>query len=152
MGRRWTSGWALSVATVLLAACAGSEQQPIAETANARARVVGSAADHGSVLSVEHGMASWYGPGFHGRLTASGEIFDRENMTAAHRDLPLPSFVRVTNLNNGRSVILRVNDRGPVSRDLVIDVSEEAAERLGFIDAGIVPVRVDVLDWRPAVL
>ena len=102
------------------------------------------------VLSVEHGLASWYGPGFHGRQTASGEIFDRNEMTAAHRDLPLPSFVRVTNMDNGRSVILRVNDRGPVSDRLVIDVSEEAAEELGFIEAGVVPVRVDVLSWRPA--
>lgn len=152
MGRRRASAWALSIATVFLAACVSTEQPEIIETANVPQQVLERADDHGSVLAVEHGMASWYGPGFHGRLTASGEVFDRDDMTAAHRDLPLPSFVRVTNLDNGLSVILRVNDRGPVSQNLVIDVSEEAAERLDFIDAGIVPVRVDVLDWRPAVL
>ena len=148
MRRRWISTIALATTALLLAACVTTEvedPQPVQIAAL-------SAPDVDPVLSVEHGMASWYGPGFHGRLTASGEVFDREEMTAAHRDLPLPSFVRVTNLNNRESVILRVNDRGPVSESLVIDVSEEAAERLDFIDAGIVPVRVEVLSWRPAVL
>jgi len=147
MGGKWTAFFMLPIAVALLSACVNTpEPAPVQEVASY------SPPEVDPVISVEHGMASWYGPGFHGRQTASGEVFDRNEMTAAHRDLPLPSFVRVTNLDNGRSVILRVNDRGPVSSDLVIDVSEEAAEELGFIDAGVVPVRVDVLSWRPAVL
>ena len=148
MTRRWMSTIALAMTAFVLGACVTSEVQEPVPVQTASLNVP----DVDPVLSIEHGMASWYGPGFHGRLTASGEVFDREEMTAAHRDLPLPSFVRVTNLNNRESVILRVNDRGPVSENLVIDVSEEAAERLDFIDAGIVPVRVEVLSWRPAVL
>ena len=76
----------------------------------------------------EVGIASWYGPGFHGKQTANGEIFNRNDLTAAHRTLQMPSIIRVTNLQNGRSLILRVNDRGPFSKDRVLDVSEKAAE------------------------
>jgi rare lipoprotein A len=97
-----------------------------------------------------HGIASYYGPGFEGRETASGRIFDSREMVAAHRTLPLGTRVRVTNLENKRSVVLRVIDRGPyVGRGTIIDVSQGAARRLGFIRDGRVRVRVDVLD-RPA--
>lgn len=78
------------------------------------------------------GVASWYGPGFHGRLTASGEVYDQYQLTAAHRTLPLPSFLRVTNLANQRSVIVRVNDRGPYHGNRIIDLSYAAAQKLGF--------------------
>lgn len=78
------------------------------------------------------GIASWYGPGFHGRLTASGEVYDQYQLTAAHRTLPLPSFLRVTNLANQRSVVVRVNDRGPYHGNRIIDLSYAAAQRLGF--------------------
>jgi rare lipoprotein A len=91
----------------------------------------------------EVGTASWYGGRHLGRRTASGERLDSIHNTAAHRTLPLQSLARVTNLDNGRSVIVRVTDRGPVSRDLVIDLSPSAAEALDMKDAGIVPVSVE---------
>ena len=98
---------------------------------------------------VQTGLASWYGPGFHGEETASGEIFDQREMVAAHRTLPLGSVVRVTNVENGRRVVLRVIDRGPYGRNYrkgtIIDVSRGAARRLGFVRDGLVKVRVEVL-------
>lgn len=90
----------------------------------------------------ETGVASWYGPTFHGRHTANGELFDANGLSAAHRTLPMPVNVRVTNLENGRSVVLRVNDRGPFARSRIIDVSARAAQLLGFYGAGIAKVRV----------
>ena len=93
----------------------------------------------------EIGEASWYGPGFHGRSTANGETFDRRALTAAHPTLQMPTLVRVTNLDNGRSLVLRVNDRGPFAHSRLIDVSERAAELLGFREAGVATVRVQVL-------
>lgn len=94
----------------------------------------------------ETGIASWYGPKFHGKRTANGEIFDQTRLTAAHRTLPLPSMVRVTNLENGRQVKLRVNDRGPFSRGRIIDVSTRAAELLGFKAKGVAKVRVEIVE------
>lgn len=93
----------------------------------------------------ETGIASWYGPGFHGKNTANGEVFDTNDLTAAHKTLQMPSLVRVTNLENGRSLVLRVNDRGPYSRGRVIDVSSKGADLLGFKGKGTAKVRVDVL-------
>ena len=90
----------------------------------------------------ETGIASWYGPTFYGQHTANGEIFDASALTAAHRTLPMPVNVRVTNLENGRSIVLRVNDRGPFSRGRIIDVSEQAAKLLGFYGKGTAHVRV----------
>jgi rare lipoprotein A len=99
---------------------------------------------------IQHGLASYYGPGFHGRATASGLIFDQRQMVAAHRTLPLGTVVRVTNLQNGRAVRLRVIDRGPYGRNVrkgaIIDVSKGAARRLHFIRDGLVFVRVEVVD------
>lgn len=89
------------------------------------------------------GVASWYGPGFHGRRTANGEIFDKDRLSAAHPTLPLPSVVRVTNLANGRTMLLRVNDRGPFVGDRLIDLSEAAARELGFARRGVAKVRVE---------
>ncbi len=94
------------------------------------------------------GLASWYGPRFHGKKTANGEIFNQRELTAAHRTLPLPSLVRVTNLHNNKTIVLRVNDRGPFARDKknrIIDVSERAAEILGLKHRGIAKVRVKFL-------
>ncbi len=88
------------------------------------------------------GWASWYGTAFHGRLTANGEIFDRSSIAAAHPTLPLPSYVRVTNVVNGRSMIVRVNDRGPYEQSRIIDLSERAADALGFRRKGTGRVRV----------
>lgn len=95
--------------------------------------------------SVQFGLASWYGPGLQNRLTASGTRFDQYQLTAAHRTLPLGTSVRVTNLKNGRSVILKVTDRGPWVRTRVIDVSRAAAERLGFTHRGVTRVKVAVI-------
>lgn len=94
----------------------------------------------------ETGIASWYGPGFHGKRTANGEPYDAYAMTAAHPTLQLPCIARVTNLDNGRSVVVRVNDRGPFKRSRIMDVSKRAAEMLGMIGAGTAKVRVQVLD------
>lgn len=91
------------------------------------------------------GIASWYGDAFHGRPTANGERFDKERISAAHPTLPLPSRVRVTNLENGRSIELRVNDRGPFVDDRLIDLSEAAARELGFVERGLARVRVQFL-------
>ncbi len=93
----------------------------------------------------EVGVASWYGNDFHGKRTANGEKYDMNAMTAAHRTLPMPSLVRVTNLDNGRSAIVRVNDRGPFARSRVLDVSKRAADALGFIGSGTANVRVEIL-------
>jgi rare lipoprotein A len=95
------------------------------------------------------GMASWYGRKFHGRLTSSGEPFDMFELTAAHRSLPIPTYVRVTNLDNGRSSVVRVNDRGPFHSDRIIDLSYAAAVKLGFEDRGTARVRVEVLEQAP---
>ncbi len=92
----------------------------------------------------EVGIASWYGPNFHGKKTANGEIFDMNALTAAHPTLPLPSIVRVTNLKNGRVLRLRINDRGPFKNNRIIDVSRRAAELLGFKNEGITRVRVEI--------
>lgn len=91
------------------------------------------------------GTASWYGEYFHGRLTANGEIYDMNAMTAAHKTLQLPTIVRVTNLLNNKSIIVRVNDRGPFVDDRIIDMSKGAADALGFLERGIAPVRVEVM-------
>lgn len=95
------------------------------------------------------GKASWYGPTFHRRQTANGEYFDMNRLTGAHPTLPLPSFVRVTNLSNDKSVVIRVNDRGPYSHNRVIDVSKKAADVLGFRGRGTVKVRVQYVSRAP---
>jgi rare lipoprotein A len=95
------------------------------------------------------GLASWYGDDFHGRFTANGEIFDKDGISAAHPTLPLPSYVRVTNLRNGKSLIVRVNDRGPYAHDRIIDVSTKAARLLDFYNRGTVPVRVEYVGRAP---
>ncbi len=94
----------------------------------------------------ETGIASWYGEPFHGRKTANGERYDMNALTAAHKTLPMPSRVRVTNLGNGRSIELRVNDRGPFAHGRIIDVSRRGAQLLGFQKAGTAKVRVSLLD------
>ncbi|MBT8487990.1 MAG: septal ring lytic transglycosylase RlpA family protein [Gemmatimonadetes bacterium] len=99
----------------------------------------------------ERGVASWYGEKFHGRRTSSGEPFDMHAPSAAHRTLPLPSWVRVTNLANGRSTLLRVNDRGPFADpdERILDVSYAAALRLGMVEMGTAAVRVEAVEpWQ----
>ena len=95
----------------------------------------------------EIGIASWYGPGFHGKKTANGEIFDQNKVSAAHRTLPMPSVVRVTNLDNGKVLPkVRVNDRGPFAGNRIIDLSKKAAQELGFVNTGIAKVKVEILE------
>lgn len=94
----------------------------------------------------KRGTASWYGEKFHGYATSNGEIYDMYKMSAAHRSLPLPTFARVTSLDNGQSVIVRVNDRGPFHSDREIDLSYAAAARLGFLDNGTGPVKVEAIN------
>jgi rare lipoprotein A len=95
---------------------------------------------------VESGTASWYGTKFHGQNTANGEVYDLYGMSAAHKTLPLPSYVRVTNLDNNKSVILRVNDRGPFYSDRIIDLSYAAAKKLGYAEIGTARVKVEGID------
>ncbi len=97
----------------------------------------------------EEGMASWYGDDFHGRLTANGEVFDMTSLTAAHPTLPMPCYARVTNLGNGKSLIVRVNDRGPYHGNRLIDVSNKAAELLEFKGNGVARVRVEYVARAP---
>ncbi len=96
--------------------------------------------------TVEVGTASWYGPGFHGNRTSSGEVYDQYDLTAAHQTLPLGTRVAVTNLTNGKEVEVRINDRGPFVKGRSIDLSYAAARSLGMIGPGTVPVRIEVLD------
>src|SRR6266581_498049 len=95
------------------------------------------------------GIASWYGDDFHGRLTANGEVFDMGSLTAAHPTLPMPSYARVTNLSNGKSLVVRVNDRGPYHGNRLIDVSNKAAELLEFKGNGVARVRVEYVARAP---
>jgi len=95
------------------------------------------------------GVASWYGDDFHGRLTANGEVFDMEGISAAHPTLPMPCYARVTNLRNGRSLVVRVNDRGPYAGNRLIDVSTKAAHLLGFHQRGVTQVRVEYVGPAP---
>ena len=97
------------------------------------------------VISVSTGEASWYGPGFYGNRTANGEVFRPGTLTAAHRTLPFGTKVRVTNLGNGRSTVVRINDRGPFIGHRVIDLAHGAANKLGLVASGIAQVRLEVL-------
>jgi len=128
----WGRGLAIGLA-ILGAACGGpSRHAPPVRTGAAQP-------------GVQRGLATFYGREAQGGPTASGERFDRNQLTAAHRTLPLGTHVRVTNTQNGRTVEVRINDRGPYGRGRIIDLSEAAARRLDMIDAGVVPVTVEVL-------
>jgi rare lipoprotein A len=130
-------GVILVAAALLLAACGGGPRpRPAKEAPPPRGVAAGK---------VERGLATWYGGRFHGRKTASGERFNQHAMTAAHKTLPMGTRVRVTNQRTGRSVVVRINDRGPYAKGRIIDVSRAAAEVLGMVRAGVVPVTVEVL-------
>lgn len=125
------------------------KQEPITRAGNKNPYTVFGKTYHllpvGSGYRAE-GMASWYGTKFHGRKTANGEIYDMYAMTAAHKTLPIPSYVRVTHLGNNRSVVVRVNDRGPFHGDRIIDLSYAAAKKLGYQQLGTAQVRVELID------
>jgi len=96
----------------------------------------------------QKGIASWYGPNFHGKYTSDGEIYNMYALTAAHKTLPMNTIVKVTNLNNGRSVIVRINDRGPFVRGRIIDLSYAAGKKIGLNKTGIAPVKLKVIGFR----
>ena len=104
-------------------------------------------ASSASTVASQFGLASWYGPECQGNPTASGALFNENALTCAHRELPLGTKIKVTNLANHRTLVLKVNDRGPVSRSRVLDVSMGAAKRLGFLQAGLTPVRIQILSF-----
>ena len=112
------------------------------QTAAKKTEVQTAKADGKTAFS-QTGKASWYGPGFHGKKTANGERFDMNTLTAAHRTLPISSRVRVTNLANGKSVVVRINDRGPYHGNRVMDLSKAAAQELGFIRTGTAQVKIE---------
>lgn len=137
---------------LLLAGCGGHKQQtrsvPAPPEVRAGAEEPNPApppSHHGKPLLSEVGLASWYGPPYHNRKAANGEIYDMHQLTAAHKTLPLNSVVRVTNLKTGEQVTVRINDRGPFVGDRVIDLSMAAAKAIGVWRAGVARVRVDVL-------
>lgn len=136
--------WRIRLATVLMALTA----LPSCAASGGGFGPVGTGSGGSSPQSSSVGRASFYHRSFEGRRTASGERYDRHRLTAAHRTLPFGSRVRVTNLENGLSVVVEVNDRGPFRKGRVIDVSEEAARELGFYRAGTARVRVEELASR----
>ncbi len=97
--------------------------------------------------TVQIGVASFYGNEFHGRLTSSGEVYDMNSLTAAHPTLPLGTLVKVTNLANNKTVIVRINDRGPFKKNRIIDVSYEAAKQLGFLNEGTALVKIEIVKY-----
>ena len=96
---------------------------------------------------VYRGISSYYGPNFHGKLTANGEIFDQWGVSAAHKEFPFNTIVRVTNENNGKSLLIRINDRGPYVGNRILDCSFGAAKKLGFASAGTATVKIEVIEW-----
>ena len=121
------------------------QTEPLHKTANLSYKVAGKRYQPTKKIEQfsQTGKASWYGPGFHGKKTSSGERFDMNTLSAAHRTLPIPSYARVTNLSNGKSVVVRINDRGPFHGNRVMDVSKAAAKELGFIHTGTANVKVE---------
>jgi len=137
-------GWkiALSLVLVVLLAGCGSDPQPHYKIGKPY-RINGTVYRPALVTDYRRtGVASWYGAAFHGRRTANSEIYDMDALTAAHPTLPLPSLVQVTNLANGRSLVVRVNDRGPFVANRLIDLSQAAARELGFERQGLAKVSV----------
>ncbi len=109
-------------------------------------KVAPAAPANGLLASASIGQASWYGPGFYGNRTASGEVFRPGTLTAAHRSLPFGTLVRVTNLNNGRSALVRINDRGPFHGGRIIDLAHGAAQQLGVTSSGTAQVKLEVVN------
>lgn len=134
-----------------LGACAPAaariDNGPVAAAAATPAATLAAVARNAATPSIteEQGIASWYGPGFAGRRTANGEVFDPSQLTAAHKELPFNSLVTVTNLFNGRTVVVRINDRGPFKPGRIIDLSRAGAEAIGMIGSGTAQVRIEVM-------
>ena len=145
------SAWASPAADTSVQAAATAQPdvvvqtEPLHKTANLSYKVAGKRYQPTQTIESfsQTGKASWYGPGFHGKKTSSGERFDMNTLSAAHRTLPIPSYARVTNLSNGKSVVVRINDRGPFHGNRVMDLSKAAAKELGFIHTGTANVKVE---------
>lgn len=137
----------IGAALVLIVGFAGAKASTSSLNPALEAAAVKAAAQNATSGQIWHqtGIASWYGPKFQGRETASGQIFNMHQLTCAHRTLPLGSLVRVTNLQNHKSVVLRVNDRGPVPANRVIDLSYAAAGQLGMREKGLARVRIELI-------
>lgn len=139
---------ALAVSALLFASCASSPRFTKSRHAEPAVPSSASAPDlSASRSSVSEGVASYYAHDFHGKKTANGERYDMNDLTAAHRSFPFNTKVRVTNLSNGRTVVVRVNDRGPFKLERIMDLSLGAAERLEMTKSGTATVRLEVLEW-----
>ncbi|MBZ0130577.1 MAG: septal ring lytic transglycosylase RlpA family protein [Rhodobacteraceae bacterium] len=123
-----------TVSLSVLAACAAPQDQTVSAV---------------QTTKTIYGAASWYGSEFQGRRTASGEKFDKESLTAAHPTLPFATLVRVTNESNGKSVVVRINDRGPFTGKRIIDLSQRAAQIIGIMHSGVGPVKLEILHATP---
>src|SRR5271169_239783 len=135
-----------TLATVLMVVSLGAAQRPTSsESVNTRSKTAVAPAKTSHTKPYQIGTASWYGSYFQGRATASGEPYDMYDLTAAHPTLPLGSWVRVTNLRNGRAVVVRINDRGPIVPGRIIDLSYNTARVLHFESRGLQRVRLDVV-------
>jgi len=135
--RRFIAVAALAIGALLLAACA-KKRHTVAVPAPPRAAA-------GEIVNGESGLASWYGHPYHGRPAADGEIYDMEQLTAAHRTLPFNTWVRVVNLTNSKTVDVRITDRGPFVENRIIDLSHAAAAAIDLVGPGVAPVRLDIL-------
>ena len=145
MQRRIAHGLALAFIVASLGAAQGPNISEATPAPNSRAPIPGVSKQAAKTKPYQVGTASWYGQIFEGKPTASGEPYDMHDMTAAHLTLPLGSYVKVTNLRNGRSVVVRVNDRGPIVPGRIIDVSYGAAQALQFRSKGLQRVRLDLI-------
>ena len=103
--------------------------------------------DFTNLKKIYLGVSSWYGPNFHGKLTANGEVYDMYGVTAAHKEFPLNTVARVTNIDNGKNIILRINDRGPYVKNRILDCSMGAAKKLEFHEAGTANVKIEIIEW-----
>jgi len=135
---------------MMLGGCAVAPRFTSQESAPAVRRADGKASSpSGRAITLYEGIASYYADQYHGRKTSSGEVYDMNALTAAHREWPFGTRVRVTNLENGRDVTVRINDRGPFKEERIIDLSLAAAKQIGLIASGTVRVRIEVLEWGP---
>ncbi|MAW74557.1 MAG: hypothetical protein CMG09_01335 [Candidatus Marinimicrobia bacterium] len=114
---------------------------------NSNFKVKSNKSTYSKHKKIYKGVASWYGPNFHGKLTANGEVYDQYGVTAAHKELPLNTIARVTNLDNDKSIILRINDRGPYAKNRILDCSYGAAKKLDFLNQGTANVKIEIIEF-----
>jgi len=127
--------------------CAPSPRYNTTNVPNKNQKAIKKNSGFNKSKTIFRGVASYYGPNFHGKLTANGEVFDMYGVTAAHKEIPFNTVARVTNLDNGKSLILRINDRGPYVGNRILDCSYGAAKKLDFINQGTANVEIKVIEW-----